>query len=238
MYAGVARLFNATGRRISVRSMSPLALIGGTGPEGLGLGLRFAAADQEVVIGSRSRERADEAVAAIRAALPSARVSGCENAEALGRSDRIILTIPYRGLDVFLRSAPAGLAGKLVVDVVVPLVLRAGVFELVPVPGAGSVGELIQSRVPGARVVSAFKNLSAERLRDLGTRLEGDVVLCGQDPAARAEVAGLVALLPGLRAVDAGGIANARYVEAITALLLNLNRRHRARTSIAILGLD
>jgi NADPH-dependent F420 reductase len=218
--------------------MPALALIGGTGPEGLGLGLRFAAAGQEVIIGSRSPDRADEAVAAIRAALPSARVTGCENAEALGRSDRIILTIPYGGLDAFLRSSAGGLAGKLVVDVVVPLVLRAGVFELVPVPGAASVGELMQSRVPGARVVSAFKNLSAERLRDLGSRLEGDVVVCGQDPAARAEVAGLVALLPGLRAVDAGGIANARYVEAITALLLNLNRRHRARTSIAILGLD
>jgi len=218
--------------------MPALALIGGTGPEGLGLALRFAAAGQEIIIGSRTRERADEAVAAIRAAVPSARVSGCENAEALGRSDRIVLTIPYGGLDAFLRSSAGGLAGKLVVDVVVPLALRAGVFELVPVPGAGSVGELMQSRVPSARVVSAFKNLSAERLRDLGSRLEGDVVVCGQDPAARAEVAGLVALLPGLRPVDAGGIANARYVEAITALLLNLNRRHRARTSIAILGLD
>jgi len=67
--------------------------------------------------------------------------------------------------------------------------------------------------------------------------LEGDVVLCGNDAAARTEVAALVGLLPGLRAVDAGGIANARYLEAITALLLNLNRRHKARASIAILGL-
>ena len=124
------------------------------------------------------------------------------------------------------------------VDVIVPLVLRAGFFEIAPVAGAPSVGELIQRRLPAARVVSAFKNLSAENLWDVSRRLEGDVVVCGNDPGARAEVTSLVGLLPGLRAVDAGPIGNARYVEAITALLLNLNRRHRARTSIAVLGLD
>ena len=85
--------------------------------------------------------------------------------------------------------------------------------------------------------MSAFKNLPAEQLGDLGAPLAGDVVLCGNDAAARAAVAALVARLPGLRAVDAGALANARALEAITALLLNLNRRHRARTSIAILGL-
>jgi NADPH-dependent F420 reductase len=125
-----------------------------------------------------------------------------------------------------------------VIDVIVPLALRAGFFALAPIPGAASVGELIQQTVPEARVVSAFKNLSAEKLRDLAAPLAGDVVLCGNDDGARAEVARLVGLLPGLHAVDAGGIANARYLEAITALLLNLNRRHRALTSIAILGLD
>ena len=120
---------------------------------------------------------------------------------------------------------------------IVPLTLRAGFFEIAPVPGAPSAGELIQRRLPAARVVSAFKNLSADNLGDLSRRLAGDVVVCGNDPAARAEVASLVTLLSGLRAVDADGIGNARYLEAITALLLNLNRRHRARTSIAILGL-
>src|SRR5262249_46652055 len=113
----------------------------------------------------------------------------------------------------------------------------AGFFELAVVEGAASAGELIQQAAPAARVVSAFKNLSAEKLRDPSSALEGDVVLCGNDAPARGEVARLVRLIPGLRAVDAGGIANARYVEAITALLLNLNRRHKARTSIAILGL-
>ena len=92
--------------------------------------------------------------------------------------------------------------------------------------------------MPSSRVVSAFKNVPAERLQDLDAALAGDVILCGDDAAARAEVAALVAKLPGLRAVDAGRLANARYLEAITALLLNLNRKYRARTSIAIVGLD
>ena len=218
--------------------MGPLGFIGGTGPEGLGLAVRFAAAGQEVMIGSRTVARAEAAAGRIVERVPGARVTGRANADVLAAADRIFLTFPFQGLTAFLDGAPGGLAGKLVVDVIVPLVLRGGFFEIAPVAGAPSVGELLQRRLPAARVVSAFKNLSAENLGDLSRRLEGDVVVCGDDPAARAEVVGLVRGLPGLRGIDAGGIGNARYVEAVTALLLNLNRRHRARTSIAILGLD
>jgi 8-hydroxy-5-deazaflavin:NADPH oxidoreductase len=217
--------------------VSALALIGGTGPEGLGLALRFAAAGKRIVIGSRVPERAAEAAATVRAAVPGASVSGCENAEAIAQAERVFLTFPFAGLKGFLASARSALGGKLVIDVLVPLTVRKGFFELTPVEGAASVGELLQQEIPAARVVSAFKNLSAEKLRDLSEPLEGDVVVCGNDPDARAEVAALVRLLPGLRAVEADGIANARYLEATTALLLNLNRRYKARTSIAILGL-
>ena len=227
------------GRRERERwmSMDSIAFIGGTGRQGLGLALRFAAAGAPVVIGSRVAERAAAAAGTIRAAVPGASVRGCENAEAMARSERLVLTFPFAGLASFLAAAREALAGKLVIDVIVPLAVRAGFFELMPVEGAASAGELIQQTIPAARVVSAFKNHSAETLQDLTVPLEGDVVLCGNDAAARAEVAALVGLLPGLRAVDAGGIANARYLEAITALLLNLNRRHKARASIAILGL-
>lgn len=214
-----------------------IAFIGGTGPEGIGLALRFAATGVPVIIGSRVGARAEAAAETIRAAVPNAQAQGFENLEAVARAERIALTFPYAGLADFMAAAREHLAGKLVIDVVVPLTLREGFFELLPVPGGGSVGELIQREVPTARVVSAFKNLSAEKLRKLSARLEGDIVLCGQDAAARAEVADLVAMLPELRAVDAGGIANARYLEAITALLLNLNRAYKSQTSIAILGL-
>jgi hypothetical protein len=214
-----------------------IAFIGGTGPEGIGLALRFAAAGVPVIIGSRVGARAEAAAESIRAAVPGAQAHGFENLEAVARADRVALTFPYAGLAGFLETARGQLAGKLVIDVVVPLSLRDGLFELLPVPGGGSVGELIQRQAPEARVVSAFKNLSAEKLRKLSATLEGDIVLCGEDAAARGEVSKLVSLLPDLRAVDAGGIANARYLEAITALLLNLNRRYKSQTSIAILGL-
>jgi len=218
-------------------SIEPIAFIGGTGRQGLGLALRFAAAGAPVVIGSRVAERAAAAAETVRTAVPGASVRGYENAEAVARSKRLVLTFPFAGLASFLAAGRAALAGKLVIDVIVPLAVRNGFFELAPVDGAASAGELIQQTVPAARVVSAFKNHSAETLQDLAVPLEGDVVLCGNDAGARAEVAALVGLLPGLRAVDAGGIANARYLEAITALLLNLNRRHKARASITILGL-
>jgi len=218
--------------------MSPIAFVGGTGSEGLGLALRLVAAGETVIVGSRTADRAVEAAETIRTAVPEARVSGMDNREAVARADRVALTFPFGALQAFLDAAGTLLAGKLVIDVIVPLALRAGFFALAPIPGAASVGELIQQSVPQARVVSAFKNLSAEKLRDLAAPLAGDVIVCGNDDGARAEVARLVGLIPGLRPVDAGGIANARYLEAITALLLNLNRRHRALTSIAIQGLD
>jgi NADPH-dependent F420 reductase len=217
--------------------MGTLAVLGGTGPEGLGLALRFAAGGEAVLISSRAAERARAAAETVRAAVPGAEVQGHANRDALERADRVVLAIPFAGLADLLAAVGGALAGKLVIDVIVPLAFRAGFFELVPVDGAASVGELVQERAPAARVVSAFKNLAAEKLQDLTSPLAGDVVVCGNDPGARAEVAALVGRIPGLRAVDAGGIRNARYVEAITALLLNLNRRHGARTSIAILGL-
>ena len=220
-----------------VQVMSRLAFVGGTGPQGLGLAMRFAQAGETVLIGSRSASRADATARRIRAAVPGGVAEGVENLDAIARSERIVLTLPAAALPTFLETARTPLAGKLVIDVAVPVVLRDGFFELAPVPGAPSAGELVQKAVPSARVVSAFKNVSAERLQDLNAALEGDVVLCGDDATARAEVAALVAKLPGLRAVDAGRLANARYLEAITALLLNVNRKFRARTSIAIVGL-
>jgi len=217
--------------------MTPLAFLGGTGPEGLGLALRFAAAGEPVIIGSRIADRAAAAADKIRATVPGARAEGYENLDALGRSDRIVLAFPFEGLPPFLDAAGRRLDAKLVIDVIVPLAFKPGFCEVAPIPGAASVGEMIQARVPGARVVSAFKNLPAETLGDLSVQMAGDVVLCGNDQAARGEVAALAAKIPGLRAVDAGKIGNSRYLESITALLVNLNRKHKAHTSIAVLGL-
>jgi predicted dinucleotide-binding enzyme len=116
-----------------------------------------------------------------------------------------------------------------VIDVVVPVTLEDGVFVPAPVPGAPSAGEMIQRTEPRARVVSGFKNIPAAQLVDLDAPLAGDVVLCGDDPAARAAMATLVERLPGLRAIDAGPLRNVRALEAVTPLLLNLKGRRGRR---------
>src|SRR5689334_1768116 len=128
--------------------MSPIAFVGGTGSEGLGLALRLVAAGETVIVGSRTADRAVEAAETIRTAVPEARVSGMDNQEAVARADRVALTFPFGALQAFLDAAGTLLAGKLVIDVIVPLALRAGFFALAPIPGAASVGELIQQSVP------------------------------------------------------------------------------------------
>jgi NADPH-dependent F420 reductase len=215
-----------------------LAILGGTGAQGLGLALRFAAAGEAIVIGSRVAERAQEAAAKVRAAVPEARVEGRENLDAAGLADRVVLTLPVEGLAPMLERAAGLLAGKLVIDAMVPLTVRKKVAELTAVEEAPSVSELVQSRAPDARVVCAFKNVPSDALHDLAHPVTGDVLLCGDDEAARREVASLVEHVPGLRPVDAGPLRLARYVEGLTALLVTLNIRHKALTSIAITGLN
>jgi NADPH-dependent F420 reductase len=217
--------------------MGGLAIAGGTGALGFGLALRFARAGERLIIGSRSAERAAAALEKLRQHVPDADATSAENREAVERADRVLLAIPYEGVHDLLDDAVTRLAGKTVIDVIVALVFRRGVAELARLVTAHSVGELVQERLPDSRVVSAFKNLPADRLQDLSQPVIGDVILCGEDETARAEVAALAARIPNLRPVDAGGIANARALEAITALLVNLNRRYRAQTSITITGL-
>lgn len=214
-----------------------IALVGGTGPLGRGLARRFADAGETVIVGSRDAARAAATAAAACGMVCNGRCEGAENSAAVARADRVVLALPAAALPSYLDQAAPGLTGKLIIDVVVPLAFEHGVATIAPVLGAPSAGELIQRRVPGARVVSAFKNTPADTLLDLDAPLEGDVLVCGDQAAARAEVMALVGRLRGLRGVDCGPLANARSVEAITALLVNLNRAYKARTSIAILGL-
>lgn len=218
--------------------MSKLAILGGTGAHGMGLALRFAAAGESIVIGSRVLERARDAAAKVRAKVPAARVDGRENLDAAELADRVLLVLPVEGLVPFLDAGAKHLAGKLVIDSMVPLTVEKHVAEIVEVAGAPSVSELVQGRVPSARVVCAFKNVPSDALHDLGSTLASDVLLCTDDEEARREVARLVELVPGLRPVDAGPLRLARHVEGLTALLVTLNIRHKALTSIEIVGLE
>jgi NADPH-dependent F420 reductase len=215
-----------------------LAFVGGTGPEGLGLAMRFAKAGHEVAIGSRSQERGEEGAGKIREAVAGATASGAENAAAVAGADVVFLTFPYAGQQPTLEALGSALDGKLVCDVVAPLefVKGRGAVAL-SVPG-NSAAEEAAAQLPNARVVSAFQNMSAEKLMDLDQAIVCDVLVCGADAEAKEVIIGLANEIDGVRGVDAGGLSQSRYVEMLTSLLINLNRKHKTQTSIKIVGID
>ncbi len=214
-----------------------LAFVGGTGPEGLGLAMRFAAAGHAVAIGSRSPERGAEAAEKVRQRVPGALAEGGHNADIVADADVVFLTFPYEGQEPTLRAIADRLAGKIVCDVVAPLQFVKGKGAVaIDVPGH-SAAEEAAALLPGARVVSAFQNLAAEKLMELEHPLEADVIVCGDDAEAKQVVIGLANAIPGVRGIDGGALFNSRYVEMLTALLINLNRRHKTQTTIRIVGI-
>jgi NADPH-dependent F420 reductase len=214
-----------------------LAFIGGTGPEGLGLAMRFAAAGHEVAIGSRSAERGEEGADRVREAVPAATASGGDNASVIPDADVVFLTFPYSGQQATLEALAGVLAGKLVCNVVAPLEFQQGVGAVaVAVPGNSALQEAI-AQLPDSRVVSAFQNMSAEELQHLEHPIDADVLVCGRDAEAKQVVIGLANEIQGVRGIDAGGPSQSRYVEMLTSLLINLNRKHKTQSSIRIVGL-
>jgi hypothetical protein len=207
-----------------------LAILGGTGDLGLGLALRWAAAGYPVVIGSRAVERAEAAardVAARVAHVAGARPPrGAGNHAAAQAGDVVVLSVPYAAMAETARAVADAVAGKVAVSVVVPLVSpRVAVVQL---PAAGSAAAELQALWPDARVVAAFQNVAADLLADPDASIDCDVLVSGDDAAAKARVLALCAAI-GLDALDAGPLANAGVVEGLTSLLIGLNRRHKAR---------
>jgi NADPH-dependent F420 reductase len=213
-----------------------IAILGGTGDQGLGLALRFAKAGRPVVIGSRKLERAVAAVEEVRAAVPGAAVEGLENADATRKAPIVILSVPFEHTASTLKGIRESLAsGQVVVSMGVPLATAIG-DSAVRTIGVwqGSCAELVEALVPqGVAVVSAFQNVSAHRLRELAHKVECDVVVSGAAEARR-RVMALCALVPGLRAVDGGPLANARFVEGVTALLIGLNARYKVPAGVGL----
>ncbi len=210
-------------------SPDAIAILGGTGDQGLGLALRFAKAGRPVVIGSRVEERALTAAEQVREAVPDADVSGFENSVATPKARIVILSVPYEHTASTLKSIREVLApGQIVVSMGVPLATAVGdgATRTVGV-WQGSCAELVAARVPkGVDVVSAFQNVSAHRLQHLPDPVECDVLVSGAKQP-RETVMELCALVPGLRAVNGGPLENARIVEEITALLIGLNIRYK-----------
>lgn len=213
-----------------------LAFVGGTGPEGLGLAIRFAHAGHEVRIGSRSTERGEEGAAKVREAVANARATGGANADVLDGVDVVFLTFPYAGQHDTLAALAEKLDGKLVCDVVAPLEFVQGIGAVALNVEGKSAAQEAAAQLPKATVVSAFQNMSAEKLMDLDHPIECDVLVCGKDAESKNVVIGLANEIAGVRGVDGGGLSNSRYVEMITSLLINLNRKYKTQTSIKIVG--
>ena len=214
-----------------------LAFVGGTGPEGLGLAMRMASAGHEVRIGSRSPERGEEAAAKVRDAVPTGAVEGGTNEDVVEGADVVFLTFPYAGQRATLDALGPALDGKIVCDVVAPLEFQQGIGAVALNVEGKSAAQEAAAQLPNARVVSAFQNMSAEKLMDTGHAIDCDVLVCGGDSEAKGLIIGLANQIAGVRGVDAGGLSQSRYVEMLTALLINLNRKHKTQTSIKIIGL-
>lgn len=214
-----------------------LAFVGGTGPEGLGLAMRLAKAGHEVAIGSRSTERGHEGADKVREAVPAATASGGENADVVGDADVVFLTFPYAGQQATLDAIGHLLDGKIVCDVVAPLEFQQGIGAVaLNVPG-NSAAQEAAAQLPNARVVSAFQNLAAEKLMHLEHPVDADVLVCGRDAEAKQVIIGLANQIEGIRGIDAGGLSQSRYVEMLTSLLINLNRKHKTETAIKVTGI-
>jgi NADPH-dependent F420 reductase len=214
-----------------------LAFLGGTGPEGKGLALRLALAGEVVVIGSRDAQRAREAADSLARLAPSARVQGAENAQAAARAEIVFLTVPYEGQRPLLELLREQLRGKVVVDVIAPMRFERGRGASAVEVAAGSAAQEAQELLPDSLVVSAFQNVSAEELQNPEVTMEGDVLVCSDHRPAKGLIMGLVWKIPNLRPVDAGGLANSKYVEQITPLLVNINRIYKIHAGIKIVGI-
>jgi len=215
-----------------------IGILGGTGPAGAALAARLAAIGEEVVVGSRARERAEETCAAILAAWPDRplKIEAGVNDEAAG-ADLVVVATPWEAAAVTAGGLADRLAGKVVVSMA-NAVVRVGTEFQPLLPGRGSIAATVQSAVPDAAVVAAFHHLPARAVAALDDPIDADVLLCADDGPARETVAALVARVPGLRPLDAGSLANAGVVEAMTAVLLQLNVRYKGRAALRLTGIE
>jgi 8-hydroxy-5-deazaflavin:NADPH oxidoreductase len=206
-----------------------VGVLGGTGHQGRGLARRFALAGLDVLIGSRQRDRAEAAAAA----LPG-RVRGLDNRACASQADLVIVAVPWEGHSALLTDLREVLAGKTVVDCVNPVGFDEQGGYAIPVE-EGSACQQAAALLPDSRVVGAFHHVSAVQLLDEGRdEVDTDVFVLGDDRAATDQVSALASSVPGMRGIYAGRLRNAGQVEALTANLISVNRRYRAHAGLRV----
>ena len=218
--------------------MLTIAVLGGTGKEGSGLVLRWARSGYRVLIGSRSAERAQNKAAELNEVLGETLIQGMDNVQAAHEADLVVLSVPYAAHEAILQSVKDEVQGKILVDVTVPL--KPPQIRTVYVPEGKAASLEAQALLgDGVRVVAAFQNVGAAHLKNLRHSVNCDVLICGDDAEAKAEVAQLVEAIDGMRAIDAGPLANAVAVEALTPVLLYISKRYKVSgPGIRVTGLE
>jgi 8-hydroxy-5-deazaflavin:NADPH oxidoreductase len=214
-----------------------VGILGGTGPAGRGVAVRLAEAGVRVTIGSRDAERATLVAHEVVARWPGRDLAleGSDNAGAAG-ADLVILATPWDSAVPTVRALADPLRGKVVVSMANALV-KEGREMLALLPPRGSVAAAIQAAVPGTLVSAAFHHLPAAEMENLESGLEADVLVCSDVPEATAATVALVQRMPGLRPLDAGSLNQAAAIEAFTAVCVTLNIRHKAHSTLRMLGL-
>ncbi len=211
-----------------------VGILGGTGPEGSGLAYRWARAGEEIVIGSRDAQRAEETAAQLRARIGGfAKIAGAGNAEAASQSDVVVLTIPFAGCAGLLKQLKSfWKPGTVVIDTTVPLAATVGgaATRMLGV-WQGSAAEQTKELLPaGISLAAAFQNLGAELLLK-DEDVDCDILVCSDDDRAKQITFELAAKIPGARALNGGKLENARIVESLTALLIGINMRYKVHSA-------
>jgi len=224
------------GPLIQERSNLRIGIVGGTGAAGKSLALRFSSLGHDVLLGSRTIERARE----ISVGLGSTHglvgvIEGVLNSDAAG-AELVFIATPWDGAQNAAKGLGPELTGKIVVSLVNALI-KVGA-EMQPVFLArGSVAQSIQAVLPNSFVVSALHHLPAKELGEIGNPVESDVLVCSDHAQAKKSVMALLDTVPGLVSLDGGSLANSGAVEAMTAVLINLNIKYKAKTALRITGL-
>jgi len=218
----------------------PVSIIGASGALGFGLTVRLGRAGSAVVLGSRDSARAEEAAERARDAVAMGTFEGLPNNEAAAANEIVILCVPFRNQSETLNNLRDILRpGQIVIDATVPLAAAVG-GKATRTLGVwqGSAAQQAQEMVPkGVTVLSALHTISAARLRDLNQKLDEDVLLCGDNREDKRRAAALIESIGGLRCVDCGPLEMARITEGLTALMISVNVRYKARAGVKITGL-
>jgi NADPH-dependent F420 reductase len=211
-----------------------VGVIGGTGPAGRGLSRRAAHAGHEVLLGSRDAERAVTIAEELRAGLDLA-IEGYANEDA-ARAELVVIATPWDALVATVRPLAVTLEGTVVVSMANALV-REGREMVAVLPARGSMAATLQATLPTSLVTAAFHHLPASLMEDMDSGLVADVLVCGDHDEARKVTCAFVDSIEGLRAVDAGSLAQAGPIESFTAVCVTVNIRHKVHSTVRLGGL-